>query len=108
MHSDDDEFPIETGPKDILPLLLERGLEASDILYPDNNYTVFMEAAFNGSLDNVKLLLSHGADLNAVTTDDTPETALDLALRADNFAIADFLRSKGALLAKELENRFAL
>ena len=108
LHSDDDEFPIETGPEDILPLLLERGLAASDILYPERNYTVFMEAAFNGSLDNVKLLLSHGADLNAVTTDDTPETALDLAIRADNFAIADFLRSRGAFLAKELKNRFAL
>ena len=104
LHSDDDEFPIETGPKDILPLLLERGLVASDILYTENNFTVFMEAAFNGSLDNVKLLLSHGVDLNAVTTDDPPETALDLAIRADNFAIAEFLRSRGALLAKELKN----
>lgn len=104
LHSDDSEFPVETGPEDILPTLLDHGLVASDILYPERNFTVFMEAAFNGSLENVKLLFSHGADLNAVTTDDPPETALDIAIRGGNDAIADFLRSKGALSAKELKS----
>jgi len=53
-----------------------------------------LEAAANGRLDMVKMLLDHGADLKARSNDG--KTALSLAEARGHKQVAEFLRARGA------------
>jgi hypothetical protein len=59
--------------------------------------TLLERAAANGNIDNVKSLLSQGADVNAIDEDSTWEkTALFAAAEAGHNKVVSYLLSKGA------------
>lgn len=53
-----------------------------------------LQVAADGDIDQVKSLLSQGADVN--TEDEKGQTALHLAVREGHLALAELLLSKGA------------
>jgi ankyrin repeat protein len=57
-----------------------------------NDYTPLHQAASQGDLRLVDVLLAHGADANDVTRIDDVETPLEVAARAGHGAVADRLR----------------
>ena len=61
--------------------------------------TALTEAAFYGNISVIKELLKHGAEVNAVSDEGT---ALDIANKSNNTALADLLKHYGARRACEI------
>ena len=65
------------------------------LIYPPS-----WEERYGDPLIGIRFLLSHGADVNALSDDD--RTAVDIALAQGNEAVAAYLREKGGRRATEL------
>ncbi|HEX8619742.1 MAG TPA: ankyrin repeat domain-containing protein [Thermoanaerobaculia bacterium] len=65
-------------------------------------FSVLHEAAFTGNLDLVRLYLEKGAELNSRSDDG--RTPLSEAMRGKHNAVAEFLKSKGAVAGVTGEN----
>ncbi len=102
---------INSRSNDSMPLFIAAGEGRSDIVRyllaegADVNArerlgdTALTEAAYYGHTTLVQELLAHGADVNAIGNDGT---ALDIALKRNNLAVADLLRHHGGRRANEL------
>lgn len=75
---------------EIVELLLDRGADAGQ--RGINDYTALHQAAGNGDLAAVDILLAHGADPDEITRIDDLETALEVAIAAGHQAVVDRLR----------------
>src|SRR5262249_43768882 len=73
---------------EIITLLIARGA-AVDGRGSQNGHTPLHEAAFNGDLALIRLLLEHGADRSARTGEN--ETALDIAVKQGRHEAARLL-----------------
>jgi ankyrin repeat protein len=82
--------PARPDMREILKLLLEHGADVEQ--RGVNDYTSLHTAAGHGDLDAVEMLLTRGADPNAVTRIDDCETPLEVAERAGHLAVAARLR----------------
>ena len=63
-------------------------------------YPPSWEERYGDPISGIEFLLSHGADINALSDDG--KTALDIAIEKENDAIAALLREGGGLSAEEL------
>ncbi|KAI3658667.1 hypothetical protein MP638_006731 [Amoeboaphelidium occidentale] len=72
-----------------------------------NGVTPLHWAAVNGHLPSVRVLVEHGADLNAMVADDDMDTPLDYAYLNNNVECAQYLIEKGALTIEEIKARKA-
>jgi ankyrin repeat protein len=83
----------------LVTLLLDHGADVGQRGY--NDFTALHEAALQGDLETVDLLLARGANPNAVTRIDDPETPLEVAVRAGHAAVIERLRPLTTRLAWE-------
>ncbi|WP_312114759.1 ankyrin repeat domain-containing protein [Brevibacillus reuszeri] len=78
---------------DVIQLLLSRN--AKTTIFDSNGHTCLHSAAFHDdNVELIRLLLAHGADVNACAVES--ETALSLASKQGNHAVAELLRQNGA------------
>ena len=63
-------------------------------------YPPSWEERYGDPLIGIEFLLSHGADINALSDDG--ETALDIAIEKENDTVATHLRERGGLPAEDL------
>jgi hypothetical protein len=63
-----------------------------------------LSAVAEGNLEMVKLFVEHDAPLD-ILTDDPPRSHLTTAMQFGQKAVADYLRSKGALTEEEIKAR---
>ncbi len=76
----------------IVKMLLSAGADVNALA--PNRQTALMLAAKRGQLDSVRLLIDAKADLNMV--DSVEGSALEMAIKANNSAVAELLRKSGA------------
>jgi len=79
--------------------LLDQGADVN--ARENGGSTPLAEAAYYGHTDVIKELLLRGADLNLIGHDGT---ALDIAVRRNNSAVADFLKHHGGQAAREIHS----
>jgi ankyrin repeat protein len=84
------EPPRPQDPAPILKLLLAHGTDVN--AHNDAGYTALHQAAVDGKIDSVRLLLSKGADVTVRTK--KGRTAEDLAKSHDHPDVAEMLRAK--------------
>ncbi|MBI2480170.1 MAG: ankyrin repeat domain-containing protein, partial [Planctomycetia bacterium] len=100
------EGPIFTasseGAVNAVRWLLDRGATINHVVKGQRRCLSLTTAAIGGHLDVVKLLVEHGADLDAVWMG---QNALSAAMTYGRSGVADYLRSKGALMPAELETK---
>lgn len=87
------------GEIELVTLMLESGTDPS--IKTQFLWAPLHWAAYYGHTECVKLLISYGAELSSVSDQDA--TPLDLALRADQSAIADLLAQAGAKESREVQ-----
>ncbi|OHD54564.1 MAG: hypothetical protein A2Y33_03415 [Spirochaetes bacterium GWF1_51_8] len=75
--------------------LLENGADVNIQCYMEY-FSPLMYAVLHDDIKMVKLLVKHGADVNAVTFSSPTTTPLSIAIRLSNTAIIEYLKSKGA------------
>ena len=63
-------------------------------------YPPSWEERYSDPIPGIEFLLSHGADINALSDDG--KTALDIAIEKENDAVAALLREQGGLRAEDL------
>jgi len=95
-----EQAAVHINPK-FLSLALKFGANPN-ILDGYKNSTVLFEAAKHSKLENVKLLVKHGADINF--QNNSGKTALHVAVAVKNYDIACYLLSFGA--NTDLENKW--
>lgn len=94
------------GRLEVAELLIQHGADVNRknrggqtplqaLIYPPS-----WEERYGDPLLGVRFLLSHSADINALSDDD--RTALDIAIAQKNNTVANYLRLRGGLRAKEL------
>lgn len=86
------------GEIELVTLMLESGTDPS--IKTQFLWAPLHWAAYYGHIECVKLLISYGAELSSVSDQDA--TPLDLALRADQSAIADVLARAGAKESRDV------
>ena len=87
------------GHLEMVRYLLDLGVPVNHIIDDRVRCSALAAAARYGYLDLTKLLVKHGAAVNAIWADKTP---LDNAMRAGEDDVAEYLRSVGAKPAAEL------
>lgn len=94
------------GKLEVADLLVQHGADVNRknrsgqtplqaLIYPPS-----WEERYGDPLIGVKFLLTHGADINALSNDD--RTALDIAIAQNNHGVAAYLREWGGLSASDL------
>ena len=86
-----------TGKAEAVRYLLDQGADVN--ARNEFGHTALTEATFNGNIAVIRELLLRGAEINNVAVDGT---ALDLAIRRNNAAVADLLKHYGGKRADEL------
>ena len=84
--------------------LLEHGAKLEFEINGEKHVACLAAAAHQGYLEMVKLLVEHGADINAVWGD-PPMNSLAFAVMYGKKDVEKFLRSKGAKLPDELKSQ---
>ena len=79
------------GAATVVKLLLERGADPK--VRDKHGMTSVIRAAFNGDPESLKVLISHGVDVNACAE---YETALSIAVNRNRAEIVDLLLANGA------------
>src|SRR5262245_38881912 len=93
------------GRLDEVRALLDAGVDLNADFGAPRGWSPLMEAAYNGHLPVVKLLVERGARLDAVEVDRWG-TALDIARDAGRHEIADYLASIGAPSGSSVPNPY--
>jgi uncharacterized protein len=78
---------------DTARFLLENGMDANHMSWRE--FTLLHDMAFTGDVEKAKLLLDHGADLDAID-DEYSSTPLGYAARWGNGEVVDLLLDRGA------------
>jgi ankyrin repeat protein len=88
----------DRGQEEIVGLLLEK---SSEVNIYSMNTTPLHRAVVAKNLSIVKMLVEHGADINALNKDDK-ETPLDCAMFVNDSSIALYLKEHGAVNSAKL------
>jgi hypothetical protein len=85
---------------DVVVYLLNRGANVN--VRDDNGVTPLHWAAVNGHVNCCRVLISSGAQVNALVHDTDHDTPLDYAYLNNNYECAQYLSDCGGLLAEEI------
>lgn len=83
------------------------GVDQLNIITDANKYSMLHHATISGNLDNVKLLVGYGADVNCRSSDETRNwTPIHYASKHNHLNIVDYLIASG--VNKEIKTSFEL
>ncbi len=83
------------GQNERIVKLLKKGANVNAV-FPSTGETPLHHAASQGKLDAVKILLSHGANINTKSYGLTPGTPLDDAIHQNQYQVIKYLLKNGA------------
>jgi len=88
-------FAVEEGDIETIRKVLESGNFDVDMEDTTSRTPLYL-AAMHGEIEAVRLLLEHGADINHVAVQKSPETALHIAAAAGHLDVVRLLVERGA------------